>query len=160
MNYKGILAEFNIEPTAQVSQIYKRAWDINNSYILKKSENPSEFEKSIMLSELLSFSGLPVIEYINTKDGKPYFVSGDGCYCLMKKITGKRLDPFSGDCRNNGAMLGKSVAALHQALSAITIEQGIYESSFINELETWIMPELIKTQLIGSFDDGVLPVCR
>ena len=160
MDFKGVLTAFNIEPTACASQIYKSAWDINNTYILKKSENSKEFNKSILLSDLLTHKGLPVTEYMKTKDGNPYFTSDDGCYCLMKKITGKHLNPFFGDCRHNGTILGETVAALHQALSDLTIEQGVYEADFAEEFETWIMPEFVEKQLVGSFDDGVLSACR
>lgn len=45
----------------------------------------------------------------------------------MRKINGTHLDPFFGDCRHNGIVLGEVVAKLHQALSDLTIEQGVYD---------------------------------
>lgn len=157
---RDVLTAFNIKSDAVVTQIYKSAWDINNTYVLKKSGNPSEFDKSIMLSELLASRGLPVIEYIKTKDEHPYFSRDDICFCLMKKIIGEHLDPFSGDCKQNGFMLGEVVAKLHQALSGITIEKDVYEADFSNELETWILPVLNEKQLTTHFDDGVLSTCH
>ena len=113
-----------------------------------------------MLSELLASKGLPVVDYVKTKDGNPYFAYDGVYFCLMKKITGEHLDPFSGDCKQNGFMLGEVVARLHQALSGITIDEGIHEADFSKEFENWIVPELNEKNLSVHFDDGVLSTCR
>ena len=160
MEYKEALAAFNIKSDASVTQIYKSALDIDGAYILKKSSNPAEFDKSIKLSHALASTGLPVVEFINTRDEKPYFSKDGICFCLMKKITGEHVDPFSGDCKQNGFMLGEAAARLHMALSEITAEQDIYEADFAHELEVWILPELAEKQLSESFEEGVLSACR
>ena len=85
-------------------------------------------------------------------------MDGASYFCLMKKLTGQHMDPFSGDCRQNGFAFGEALAKLHRALSALTLE--VYETSFSAELESWILPTLTEKQLLDHFEAGVLSCCQ
>ena len=159
MALENVLAAFGIEPTAVVTPIYKSAWDVGQALVLKKSGNPAEFDRSIALSAQLLSKGLPVTQYRKTVDGRAYVVDDDACFCLMKRIAGQHMDPFSGDGRQNGILLGEAVAKLHRALSDVAMDE-LYEAEFSQELDGWMMPALEENRLIEAFDDGVLATCR
>ena len=70
----------------------------------------------------------------------------------MKRIRGTVFDPYCGDPKRNGAILGKAVARLHAALQRIEADD--YEADFSNEFTTWIKPALTMNEI--SFTDGLL----
>jgi hypothetical protein len=45
----------------------------------------------------------------------------------MKKIKGKCFDPFKGELKQNGIVLGKAVAELHKALKNIENKVDTYD---------------------------------
>ena len=153
-NFENILSLFGICEPLEIKQIYKSAWSIGDDFVLKTSGNQVEFDKSIKLTRLLLSEGVPVIEYIDTTDGKPYVFADDKYWCLMKRINGIVFDPFIGDAKQNGIILGKAVAELHIALKNIENKIDAHEVDFHNELTSWIIPELEKGGI--SFEDGVM----
>jgi hypothetical protein len=72
----------------------------------------------------------------------------------MKRIKGTVFDPFIGEPKQNGIVLGKAVAKLHIALKNIDNEADAHEADFHNELTSWIIPELKKGGI--SFVNGVM----
>lgn len=154
INFKYILSNFGVCDPLSVTQIYKSAWDINDTYVLKTNGDKGQLDKSILLNRLLLSEGVPVIEYINTTDDKPYMHLAGKYWCLMKKIKGNCFDPFAGELKHNGIMLGKAVAELHKAMKIIENKVDTYDSDFFNELSTWIAPELEKNNVF--FNDGVM----
>ena len=72
----------------------------------------------------------------------------------MKKINGSVFDPFVGDPKQNGVILGKAVARLHIAFKNIEEQIDVRDTNFHDELISWIMPELDKEKII--FADGVM----
>ena len=153
MMKKTILRRYGID-AKNITKIYRSAWIIDDAYVLKTGDNKSTFDKSIALSRLLCSQGLPAIEYMNTTDGEPYVLTDGSYWCLMKRIRGTVFDPFIGDPKHNGIVLGKAVAALHDALKNIEDEVDAYDADFYDEYKTWILPELEKGGV--TFADGVL----
>ncbi|MDR2547374.1 MAG: phosphotransferase [Lachnospiraceae bacterium] len=153
-DYANILSRFGICEPLNIAQIYESAWNIGDNYVLKANKNHVELDKSIRLTHLLLSEAVPVIEYINTTDGEPYVFSDNKYWCLMKRIKGTVFDPFIGEPKQNGIILGKAVAKLHIALINIENEADAHEADFHNELTSWIIPELEKGGT--SFVNGVI----
>ncbi|MDD4164451.1 MAG: phosphotransferase [Eubacteriales bacterium] len=151
---ENILSKFVVSIPSSITQIYRSAWDIDDTYVLKTNDDKSQLDKSIMLNQLLLSEGVPVIEFIYSTNGKPYVYLDGKYWCLMKKIKGYCFDPFVGELKNNGIMLGKAIAKLHIALKSIENKVEAYESDFSDELLSWIVPELEKHSV--SFSDGVM----
>jgi adenylate kinase family enzyme len=154
IDFADILSQFGICEPLNTAQIYRSAWNIDDNYVLKTNENHVEFDKSIKLARLLLSENVPVIEYINTTDGEPYVFADNKYWCLMKRIKGTVFDPFIGEPKQNGIVLGKAVAKLHIALKNIENEADAHEADFHNELSSWIIPELKKGGI--SFVNGVM----
>lgn len=154
MNIGDILNKFGVNGPSSISQIYGSAWDIDDKYVLKTNDDKGHLDKSILLNRLLLSSGVPVIEYIYTMDGRPYVYLDEKYWCLMKRIKGACFDPFTGELKHNGIILGRAVAKLHKALKNIENKIDIYESDFLNELSTWIAPELDRSNI--TFNEGVM----
>jgi Adenylate kinase and related kinases len=152
--FNNILSCFAIPEPLSILQIYRSAWIVNDDFILKSNANKDEFDKSITLSRLLLSEGVPVIEYLDTTDGRPYVFDDEKYWCLMKRIKGIVFDPFVGEPKHNGSILGKTVAELHIALKNIENRLNIYEADFCKDLLSWIIPELIKGGI--SFTEGVM----
>jgi len=152
---ENILLQFGIAKSYTISQIYKNsAWSVNDTYILKSNENQGELDKSVMLNRLLLAEGVPVVEYIGAVDGSPYVSADRKYWSLMKKIKGTVFDPFIGGRKQNGMVLGKTVAGLHRAFVKIQDKVKTGEADFSNELSSWIVPELEKHRV--SFKNGVM----
>ena len=78
----------------------------------------------------------------------------DRYWCLMKRIKGTVFDPYVGNPKQNGFILGKAVAELHLALKRIEDKSDIFEADFHNEFISWILPELERCGI--SLADGVI----
>jgi len=154
IDFGSILSHFEITMPLCVTQIYRSAWSIGADYILKSNVSQAEFDKSIKLSRLLRSEGIPAVEYTNTAYGKQYVFAIDKYWCLMKIIEGTVFDPFIGEPKQNGVILGKTVAELHKALKRIEKRIEVHDADFFNELSAWIIPELEKSEI--SFADGVM----
>ena len=154
INFKSILSHFEINEPSSITQIYRSAWDIDDMYVLKTNDDKNQLDKSILTSHLLLSEGVSTIEYIDTTDGKPYVCIDEKHWSLMKKIKGICFDPFAGDLKGNGIMLGKAVAEIHKALKNIEDKVDTYDADFSHELSSWIAPEFEKNNV--SFNDGVM----
>jgi len=150
---KEALQLYGIEEVSNIKQANTRAWVINDTYVLKYNENQSEFDKSILLNRLLFSEGVPAIEYLTTGNNKSYVFLDNKYWCLMKKIRGTHLDPFVGDTKGNGILLGRAVAVLHKALKSMDEKVEVWDNDFFKELSSWILPELNKNGV--TFDDAM-----
>jgi len=151
---ESVLSCYGINTPAAITQIYRSAWDINDTYILKINPNKSEFDKSIIVNRLLLSEEVPALDFISTPDDEPYVFYDDKYWYLMKKINGSVFDPFVGDPEQNGVVLGKAVARLHIAFKNIEKQIDVRDADFHDELISWIMPELDKEKTV--FTDGVM----
>lgn len=154
---RSILSEFGVTHAGRIAQVYQSAWSIDDRLILKRNINPSQLDRSITLSNLLIERGLPVARYYKTTEGKNYACFDDACYCLMSRIDGYHLDPYSGDHYENGRMLGAVAAALHSALRSIESQVECHDAHLIAELDRWIKDELEKHRIV--FADGLIDGC-
>ena len=151
---KEALQLYGIEEVSNIKQANTRAWVINDTYVLKYNENQSEFDKSILLNRLLFSEGVPAIEYLTTGNNKSYVFLDNKYWCLMKKIRGTHLDPFVGDAKGNGILLGRAVAVLHKALKSMDEKVEVWDNDFYKELSSWILLELNKNGV--TFDDAIM----
>jgi len=147
-NLENILSRYGISASAHITQIYRSAWDVDGAFILKSNGSREELEKSVRLNRLLLSEGVPVVEYIGAADGSPHVFAEDTYWCLMKKIRGAEFDPYIGDPKQNGILLGGAVAVLHRALKNIEDQIEAPDADFLNEFTTWIFPELQKSDLL------------
>jgi Ser/Thr protein kinase RdoA (MazF antagonist) len=154
---RSILSEFGVTHAERITQVYVSAWNIDDKLILKRNTDPSHCDKSIRLSNLLIEAGLPVARYYKTTDGKGYVRREDGCYCLMSRIAGSHLDPYSGNPYENGRMLGTIVATLHSALKGIEDQVECPDVHWIRELDGWIKAEIQRHGI--AFADGLIEDC-
>lgn len=146
----AILSNWNIVPKSMIS-VYKSAWNIDGKYILKHGHNISEIEKSVLFTKLLSEKVIPVAEYIPTSDGKPFITIDGGYWCLMTKLRGSHMDIYACD-EFFPLELGKIIARLHVALRKIEGETACREYDLIQELESYILPEITEKQLPVATD--------
>lgn len=144
---KRILFMFNVKKVDKIEQVYKSAWSINDSYILKHNVNLSELEKSIALSKMLINENIPVAMYFKTIDNNSYAFVDKEYYCLMSKISGHHIDPYLGDCTGTGKKLGNIIATLHLALKKIGLSFECYDADYIKELNGWIIEEIKEKNL-------------
>ena len=152
------LAEFdlNYSQNIDIEQIHKNAWKINDAYILKKSGSVAELTKGMTLSRLLREHHVPVTQFYSTKKGESYFKADNAYYCLMKKIPGKHLDPYTGDRFKNGIMIGAIIARLHIALQKIQDQVDCYDSDYKHEFYHYVLDEFkhkhikIRKEIIES----------
>jgi Ser/Thr protein kinase RdoA (MazF antagonist) len=160
VNFNNILVSFGIDALGAqgIEQIYKSAWKIGDDYILKRSSNLYDLEKSIAITRLLTEREIPVAQFIKTMDGKPYVALDGEYYCLMQKISGEHMDPYVGDSKTNGKMLGNIVAKLHLALKTIENRIECYDADYMNELGGWILDEIADKEIVVRqkiIDDSV-----
>ncbi|HHU78955.1 MAG TPA: phosphotransferase [Clostridiales bacterium] len=153
-NLTSILSGFGVSDPSSIKQIYRSAWDIDDEYVLKTNKDKNQLKKSIFISRLLLSEEIPVIEYIDTADGKPYVHLDEKYWCLMKKLKGDCFDPYEGDPHDNGLILGKALARLHKALKNIQDKIESSDVDFSHEFSSWIVPEIKKNGV--SFKDGVM----
>lgn len=152
-----ILTSFNIQKANYIEQIHRNIWSIDNTYILKRGTNHVQFGKNVTLSNMLAEKGIPVARYYKTIDGKSYYVGGNECYCLMGKISGQHMDPYLGNSKENGRILGNTVATLHIALKEIEGQIECCEANSIKELNDWIVEKIkiekidLRTDIIDDF---------
>ena len=151
---EDVLNQYGVEKVVDIKPTNTRAWVIDDIFVLKSNEKRRDFDKSILLSRLLLSEGVPVIEYLITKNNEPYVFCDNKYWCLMKKIRGVHLDPFEGNAKGNGILLGRAVAVIHKALKGIEGKIEVWDNDFFTELSSWIIPELKKNG--ASFDSAIM----
>ena len=152
--FEEILCHYGFEKVTDIKQADTRAWVIDDTFVLKSNEKQSEFDKSILVNRLLLSEGIPAIEYHMTRNDGPYVFHDNKYWCLMKKIRGEHLDPFDGDTKGNGILLGRAAAVIHKALKRIEGKIEVWNNDFFTELSSWIVPELEKSGT--SFDCALM----
>lgn len=155
---RDILIKFNIYIANEIKQVYNSAWNVDDTYIMKRNKDYSQLEKSIALSSMLTNEMIPVAKLYKTVDEKSYvFFDGEYYYCLMSKLSGQHIDPYVGDCSEMGRRLGKAVATLHIALKKIESSFECYDSDLMKELDGWIMHEIREKNL--SINQEIIDKC-
>ena len=151
---EDVLHLYGVEKAVDIRQANTRSWVIDDAFVLKSNEKQAEFNKSILLNRLLLSEGVPVIEYLTTRSNEHYAFHDNKYWCLMKKIKGAHLDPFEGNAKGNGILLGRAVAKIHKALKSIEGKIEVWDNDFFTELSSWIVPELEKSGT--SFDSALM----
>lgn len=149
---RKILQRFGINNPSTITQVHRSAWDIDGAYILKQNSDRAPLDKSTALCRLLLSEGIPTIDYINTTEGDAFFYQEGYYWCLMKKIKGTCFDPFVGDAKQNGILLGEAVAKLHMALERIEDKIEVADVNFAHELSSWILPILYENNAVTRVD--------
>lgn len=138
---KEVLKEWSIE--AIPVSIHPRAWDINQSYILKVYDEPEVLERNVISMRTLLAAGIPVPELISLPDGKDYVEKDGGYYMLMTKLHGHAVKPY--ECMDNWFFhFGTILAELHIAF--LKCENNLYswDNSLLEEMNGWVKKNIAK----------------
>ena len=73
-NIANVLSCFGLHEPSNITQIYRSAWDINDTYVLKANDDKGQLDKSILMSRLFLSEGVSAVEYMDTTDNKPYVI--------------------------------------------------------------------------------------
>lgn len=137
----------------EIKKITDTAWDIDDSYVLKKYDRENELRRNIILMEHLGERQIPTGQIIESIAGLKY-VEREGRYFLLtRKLRGKevlQIKEFPGLARQMGRIIGK----LQDALIDCQDEIDVWESSLLEELQGWIRDALMKDcwQMISQED--------
>jgi len=126
-----ILSKFDIPNFSNISEIRNNVWDINNTYILKRTSDLNCAKKNIELTRQLLDKGILVAKFIPTKSGEFYINHNDEYYSLMHKIKGEHMDIHKGDSLAKAKQIGENTAALCQAFESCVYDGG-FEYDMIN----------------------------
>lgn len=138
---ENLLKQWNIECN-KIIEVQKKVWYIDDSYYLKSVEN-KEWIKNLQIYRRLRELGIPSPEVISTIDGNNYVEHNASFYYLSRKLKGRHYskeevmkDP------ETARFVGKIIARLHKAFSALTDEYKFYNNNFVDELKGWIKNNL------------------
>lgn len=157
----SVLDIYGFKPPFSIRQIEtKSVWQINDGYILKKSnEEEKSIEKILMINKLLGEENIPAAEYIRTVSGEYYAAFDNNIYSLTRKMQGEHIkydSPFENDYKSTARNIGFELARLHKALIKIG-RTVVYESDLIGELETQLSD--IKSKNI-DIPCEIITLCR
>ena len=133
-----------------VEQDCQTAWDINGIYVLKKFRNAEDLSSCTNFSKQLSLHKIPVVEFIETKNGS-LSPPGD-LYCLMTKLPGVHVNFYEKPELANE--MGRGLALLHNALSDIEEYTDCNDSKLIDDWCNQIKPSLnnVPEDIITAID--------
>lgn len=124
MEIKCILSKFNIPSFSNIFEIRNNIWDIDNMYVLKKTDDFNRVKVNIELTRQLLDKGILVVKFIAAKACGFYVKADAGYYTLMHKIQGGNMEIHKGDCFKKAEQIGKNTALLHRALESCVYENG------------------------------------
>lgn len=123
--------------------IHPRAWDINQSYILKVYDEPEVLERNVISMRTLLAAGVPVPEIISLPDGKDYVEKDGGYYMLMTKLHGHAVKPY--ECMDNWFFhFGTILAELHIAFLKCENNLHSWDNSLLDEMNGWVKKNITK----------------
>lgn len=134
----NILSQYGITQPVNIKHLHNDTWQINETYILKKSESIAELHKVLMINKFLKEENIPVAEYMQPNSGKDYVVLADEAYVLMRKMRGAHIESFYGECTDVAYNLGIEIARLHKALRKLEscMSVDIYDSDLTKDLKS------------------------
>ena len=134
----AILREFGVECTA-VEQIYRTAWRINDTYILKVGKDANQIRRHVLITEHLRRFGLPVAQIIPTLSGEAFLTEGECFYLLSKILPGDHIQNiYEQDHAAIAQTSGGVIARLHQALSGVQPFIECWDNNLLDEMQGWI----------------------
>jgi len=145
---ESILSGFDIPSFTNVSEIRNNVWDIDNAYILKKTNNFETLKKNAGLTRQLLEKDVLVAELIAAKAGEFYIKSDDHYYFLMHKLQGEHMDIYKGDYIKKAKQIGENTALLCRAL-----ESCVYDYSPRSEYD---MIKYINGGYDGDINRGMI----
>lgn len=120
----------------QVKQIYPSAWEINQSYVVKRYDNKNQLERNIKISEMLSDYGIPVAEAVLTKDGEKYVEHQNAYFFLSEKLQGSNAADRKD--KETARKMGCAMAQLHKAFLQCEKEMEFWDNSLLKEMKGWV----------------------
>lgn len=154
---KNILNKWDIRYDS-ITKVQDDVWSIDDSYILKAVDN-KDLVKNLQIFKKLRANGIPAPEIVSTVSGEDYTQHDNMCYFLMYKMKGRHFD--AEEVLNNpqkARLIGKTIAKLHKAFTAMTDEIRLTEMSLVAELKGWIQSSL-KNNVPDGFTYNVFNAC-
>lgn len=138
---KEVLKKWSID--AIPVSIHPRAWDINQSYILKAYDEPEVLERNLISMRTLLAAGVPVPVIISLPDGKDYAEKDGGYYMLMTKLHGHAVKPY--ECMDNWFFhFGTILAEFHIAFLKCENNLHSWDNSLLEEMNGWVKKNITK----------------
>ena len=128
------------EKITPIDTVHKSAWDIGDKFILKRISDNDALLRNIHLINSLYSHNIPVAVYIKTVNGQ--WISDDGMYCLMKKLSGEHIDFYAQP--DMIKELGRELAKLHMTLKTIESQVECNDNNYIDEWQNYIKAGLVN----------------
>ncbi len=133
-----ILRQFGVECLSS-EQIYKTAWRINDTHILKVGEDAGQLKRHMLVTEQLRRFELPVAQIVPTLSGEAFLTEGECHYLLSKILPGKHIgNIFEQDHIAIAQKSGEVIARLHLALSSAQPFIECWDNNLLDEMQGWI----------------------
>lgn len=120
----------------QSMQIYPSAWEINQSYVIKRYDDKNQLERNIKISEILSACNIPIAEIMPAGDGEKYAVHQEAYFLMSKKLRGSNISDRKD--REMAYKMGCAIARLHEAFLQCEKEMEFWDNSLLEEMKGWV----------------------
>ncbi|MCL2198682.1 MAG: phosphotransferase [Defluviitaleaceae bacterium] len=119
-----ILSEFDIPGFFNISEIRNNIWDIDDAYILKKTNDFDCVKKITELTRQLSDKGVLAVRFIAANNGEFYVKHDDEYFALMHKVRGGHMDIHNGDSMTKAKQIGENTALLCRTFESCVYDGG------------------------------------
>ena len=136
-----VLSLWGIE-NKQLLYVYSSAWEINNSYVIKKYDNEEQLKRNIKILTILSDCDIPVSEIVLTKTGEKYIEYGNTYFLMSRKLQGSNITDIKDKVM--AYKMGCAIAQLHRAFLTCEKEIEFWDNSLLKEMTGWVKDTLIN----------------
>lgn len=141
LELKSVIQKYWDVPCEIITKITDTAWDVDDTYVLKKYKNKKELERNIILMEILSKRKIPTGEIIKTKNGVKYKTIDETFLLLTRKLRGENILSIKKHPKIAWQM-GIIIGNLHNALLECEDNIEIWDNSLLGEMKGWIYETL------------------
>ncbi len=134
----SVLRHFGVE-CLSAEQIYRTAWRINSTHILKVGKDAGQLKRHVLITEQLRRFEMPVAQIVPTLSGEAFLAEGECYYLLSKILPGKHMENiYEQDNHAIAKKSGEVIARLHQALLGVQPFIECWNNSLLDEMQGWI----------------------
>lgn len=137
-----ILRQWNIFEACE-EKITDTAWAVGNSYVLKEYSDKKSLDRNIKFLKELDKNNIPVAQIIPQENGTDFVTENGKYYLLTKKLNGKNAVSII-EWDGMPFEMGKIIGILHTAFLKINIDDDIWKSSLLDEMQGWIYDNFEK----------------
>lgn len=130
-----------------VKQIYTSAWEINNSYVIKRYDDLEELNRNINMIRALAANNIPVPIIIPTSEGRDYAEQQDEYYIMTSKLHGSGIVDVNLLDNEWFYNLGKIIGDLHGTFVKCQNEIDCYHNCLLGEMKSWVSDNLKRYTL-------------